>query len=97
MEKITIQSQKDTPNGWELDVVVGEGNDTSQHSVTVDKDYAASLNVGDSPVDKIVETSFEFLLAREPKSSILRSFSLDVIEEYFSEYKPVIKKMIEDK
>lgn len=97
MDKISIQSQKEIANGWELVVVVGEGNDTTHHTVTVDKDYADSLHVGDCPVEKIVETSFEFLLAREPKTSILRTFGLDVIEEYFSEYKPVIKKMIEDK
>jgi len=97
MDKITIQSQKETAAGWELDVVVGEGKDTTRHHVTVDKDYAASLNVGGSTVEMIVETSFEFLLAREPKTSILRTFSLDVIEDYFSEYKPVIKKMMEMK
>lgn len=95
MEKITIQSQKETATGWELEVAVGEGSNTTHHRVTVDRDYAASLNVGGSPVELIVETSFEFLLAREPKTSILSTFSLDVIEDYFSEYKPVIKKMIE--
>ncbi len=97
METITIQSQQETPNGWQLEVVVGEGNDTTHHNVSVDNEYLKMLDVDKFPVEKVIETSFEFLLAREPKTSILRSFSLDVIEDYFSEYKPVIKKMVEQK
>lgn len=34
----------------------------------------------------LVRRSFEFLLAREPKESILRSFELPVIGRYFPEY-----------
>jgi hypothetical protein len=33
-----------------------------------------------------VQSSFEFLLEREPPSSILKTFELSVIERYFPEY-----------
>jgi hypothetical protein len=35
---------------------------------------------------ELVRASFEFLLEREPATSILRRFSLDVIGDYFPEY-----------
>jgi hypothetical protein len=42
----------------------------------------------------LVEKSFEFLLEREPKESILSEFGIMVIAKYFPEYPDVIKKMI---
>ena len=41
---------------------------------------------GDDVPDRLVRASFDFLLAREPKESILRRFALSDIERYFSEY-----------
>ncbi len=37
-------------------------------------------------VRRSCEQSFEFLLEREPATSILRRFSLDVIGDYFPDY-----------
>jgi hypothetical protein len=42
----------------------------------------------------LVEKSFEFLLDRESNTSILRSFDLPVIAQYFPEYERVIKGML---
>jgi hypothetical protein len=39
-----------------------------------------------------VVKSFEFLLEREPNTSILRSFDLSVISQYFPEYENEIRK-----
>ena len=36
--------------------------------------------------EALIEASFHFLLAREPKESILGRFDLPVIERYFPEY-----------
>lgn len=41
---------------------------------------------GDEDLERVVRVSFEFLLEREPASSILPEFSLDVIARYFPEY-----------
>jgi len=38
--------------------------------------------------------SFEFLLAREPKESILPEFDLPLIGRYFSEYERELQRMI---
>jgi hypothetical protein len=37
-------------------------------------------------LERVVRASFEFLLEREPASSILPAFSLEVIGRYFPEY-----------
>lgn len=64
------------------------------HEVTVQADYALKLTAGKIENANLVKASFEFLLAREPNTSILRSFDLSVIARYFPEYENTIKKMI---
>jgi hypothetical protein len=41
-----------------------------------------------------VRRSFEFLLEREPKESILASFDLTVIARYFPEYESEIARRL---
>ena len=65
-------------------VEVHDGDVTTSHTVTVPGGLAASLGWTDDAA--LVKRSFEFLLAREPATSILRRFSLDVIGKYFPEY-----------
>ena len=38
----------------------------------------------------IIKKSFEFLLERESNESILRSFDLEEIENYFPEYNDIL-------
>lgn len=66
-------------------VEIQEGESSSSHTVTVS---AAALQRygGSVQPEVLVEKSFEFLLDREPKESILRTFDLPVIEQYFSDY-----------
>ena len=42
--------------------------------------------------DDLLRRSFEFLLAREPKASILGQFDLPVIGSYFPEYEAEITR-----
>jgi len=71
----------DTPT---FRVEVHDGDVTTSHTVTVPARLAASLGWADHAA--LVRGSFEFLLAREPSTSIMRRFSLDVIGNYFPEY-----------
>jgi hypothetical protein len=59
--------------------------DTS-HEVSVPVGFPASLGCGQVTPEQLVRASFEFLLEREPASSILRTFSLDIISQYFPDY-----------
>jgi hypothetical protein len=87
---ITVKKINDTT----FEVTV-EGRTVTAHKVTVTPVYYEELTGGKVSAEVLVEKSFEFLLAREPNTSILRSFDLPVIGRYFPEYKRVIVEMIE--
>lgn len=59
---------------------------TTTHTVNVQADYALKLTNGRLSKTELLKKSFEFLLQREPNTSILRSFDLSVISRYFPEY-----------
>ena len=71
-------------------VTVEEGGSRTEHAVTVQDDYYQKLTGGSITVEELVRKSFEFLLEREPKESILSSFDLPVIQRYFPNYERVI-------
>jgi hypothetical protein len=73
----------DSGDGWLAEVVVRDGKSTT-HRVRVSKTERERYGGGD--VADLVRRSFEFLLAREPNTSILREFDLSTIERYFPEY-----------
>lgn len=68
---------------WQVTV---SGDETTTHEVTVTADYYRKLTGGKVGVDALLAKSFEFLLARESNTSILRRFDLPVIGRYFPEY-----------
>jgi hypothetical protein len=65
-------------------------NSTTEHEITVDSAYASSLCHGELTTAVLIEKSFEFLLARESNTRILRRFDLSVIGRYFPEYETEI-------
>ncbi len=67
---------------------------TTTHTVTVTEDYWQKLTGGTTPPEKLIERSFEFLLEREPNTSILRTFDLPTIQHYFPEYERTIRTML---
>jgi hypothetical protein len=73
-------------------VTIDEGDGRTTHMVTVDPAYAGRLAA--VPREDLVRRSFEFLLEREPKEAILRSFDLSVIARYFPEYEAEIARRI---
>jgi hypothetical protein len=66
-------------------VEVSDSESVSRHSVAVSAEDLARWGRG-RPAEELVRRSFEFLLAREPKESILREFDLSVIRRYFPDY-----------
>ena len=73
--------------------VVTQGRHVTTHEVTVTPEDVARYAPGSTP-ERLLEASFEFLLEREPASSILSRFALPVIERYFSDYPRAIARMI---
>ncbi len=84
-----IQVQRSGDNTYR--VTVEEGGSSSAHSVTVQEDYYHKLTGGSITAEELVRRSFEFLLEREPKESILSNFDLQVIQRYFSNYEQTIR------
>lgn len=74
-------------------VTVDEGGSRSVHEVTVSADERARYAPG-VPAERLLEASFEFLLAREPKEAILSRFTLSTIERYFPEYGREIRGLV---
>jgi hypothetical protein len=63
----------------------------TSHQVSVPAGFPARLGCGHVEPGELIRASFEFLLEREPATSILREFSLDVISQYFSSYPEEIR------
>ncbi|HXE80288.1 MAG TPA: hypothetical protein VNK41_06035 [Vicinamibacterales bacterium] len=74
-------------------VTVEEGASRSIHDVTATAEHVRRYGA-DAPAEQLVEKSFEFLLEREPKESILSRFELPVIERYFPEYPREIRRKL---
>lgn len=82
-----------TPEGpREFEVGLGEGG--TSHRVTVPEDLMEELELSEGDLERVVRESFEFLLEREPASSILPEFSLEVISDYFPEYRQELARRL---
>ena len=82
-----------TGDGWECTVTVLDRGET-HHRVRVTRQDLARLDPGATDPVALVRASFDFLLEREPKESILREFDLTVIGRYFPDYETEIRHRI---
>jgi hypothetical protein len=73
-------------------VRVAEGDSESAHSVTLSGADWDRLGEGYPSPESLVQASFGFLLAREPKEQILASFDITEIARYFPEYERAISR-----
>jgi hypothetical protein len=78
----------------ECRVRVIEGRSESAHRVRLSEDDYQRLCGGKIEAAELIRRLFEFLLAREPKESILPDFDLAVIARYFPEYERELKRTI---
>src|ERR1017187_8755682 len=73
--------------------VVEKGSESTHHVSMKQADYAR-LTGGKIEPEELVRRSFEFLLEREPKESILSRFDLSVIGRYFPEFECEIERKL---
>ena len=78
----------------EFHVTVTEGTGRTVHRVTVPDACYEKLTGRRVIPGELVRISFEFLLAREPKESILQTFDLPVIGRYFPEFEREMKRRL---
>jgi hypothetical protein len=74
-------------------VVVKDADGRTFHDVTATNADLLRYG-GQSSPEQVIKASFEFLLEREPKESILHAFALPVIESYFPDYPAEIRKRL---
>jgi hypothetical protein len=75
-------------------VRVVEGASETSHRVTLKAEDCRRLAGEKAVPEELVRRSFEFLLEREPKESILARFDLPVIARYFPEYESEIARRL---
>ena len=76
----------------EYRVRIFEKGSESAHHVSMKQDDYIRLTDGKIEPEELLKLSFEFLLERESKESILPRFDLSVISRYFPEYEREIKR-----
>ena len=65
---------------------------TTTHEVTVTDQSLTDLTENKMTKTQLLKFSFNFLLDREPNTSILSSFDINVISKYFSDYKDEVRR-----
>lgn len=86
MADIKVSLVSDDNEEYTYDVEVNEGGSATEHRIVLTfEDYEALEEVYTDP-EELIKKSFEFLLEREPKESILGEFNLMDIGKNFPEY-----------
>jgi hypothetical protein len=75
-------------------VTVAEGASQTIHTVSLSAGYYEKLTERQVSEEVLIERSFEFLLERETKESILREFDLPLIGRYFPDYEKEISRLL---
>ena len=86
---MTISIKKQTEDVFLVTVADGV---TTIHKVTVTDDTLNDLTDNTLTKTELLEFSFNFLLDREPNTSILSSFDINVISKYFSDYRDEVRR-----
>lgn len=92
-EAAPVVSCQPNESGWQCSVTIGDDAGATTHEVSVDRDALADLAPGATP-EELVRISFEFLLQREPRESIMRNFELPIIGRFFGDYRDEIRRRL---
>ena len=84
---ISIKKRKD-----DVFVVTVADSITTTHTVTVTDQSLTDLTDNNVTKTQLLEFSLNFLLDREPNTSILSSFDINVISRYFSDYRDEVRR-----
>ena len=84
---ISINKQTD-----DVFVVAVADSIITTHTVTVTDQSLTDLTDNNVTKTQLLEFAFNFLLEREPNTSILLSFDINVISKYFSDYRDEVRR-----
>ena len=83
-----IKIKELSPNAFDVTIY---SNTETNHQVTISDNFVTEYQIKNLTKKEIIEQSFIFLLERESNTSILRKFDIEVIGNYFPEYKKLFK------
>ncbi len=86
MAEITVERRDVERFLSRFDVVVTQDGTSSRHDVSLSAADFERLGGNYHSPEEFVRACFEFLLAREPKESILSAFDVSEIARYFPEF-----------
>ena len=92
MSEIDVQPDPDAVGTFVVTVTVAGGQ--TSHRVIVPESFSKLMLRGSRSLEDLVRVSFEFLLEREPKESIMKEFELTVISRYFPEYEDELRERL---
>jgi hypothetical protein len=93
MTPLTVRCQP-SGAGWTCAVTVGDDPGATHHEVDVSSAELERLHPGAQDPEALISAAFDFLLAREPRESILRRFELPVIGRYFPGWESEVRKRL---
>ncbi len=77
--------------GWRCHVVVGDDSAATEHDVELSASTLTDLAPGATP-EQLVRESFVYLLERESRESVMRSFEIPIIGRFFGDYPDEISR-----
>lgn len=92
MAEILVERTGEDERTLRLRVRVADAGTETRHDVTLSRADYERLGAPDPSPEDFVRRCFEFLLAREPKESILSRFDVSVIGRYFPEFEREIRE-----
>ena len=78
--------------GGDVFKVTISGPTKTEYKATMTDYHYKRLTASRVTKESLLEFSFKFLLKREPNTSILSSFDINVIQNYFGEYEAEVKR-----
>ena len=78
----------------EYGVEVEEGNEVTGHKVRLNPTFLDDLLLSGVDGEQIVRQTIDFLLEREPATSILPEFSLEDVSRYFPEFPEELQRRL---
>ena len=94
MPTIEIGTETEGSNHWSYEVQVVDGEVRHDFRVTLGWSDYDLWSHGRVAPQRVVKAAFEFLLAREPVTSILPKFDCSVIRRYFTDVDRELPKLI---
>ncbi|MBU1015454.1 hypothetical protein KKI17_03445 [Patescibacteria group bacterium] len=93
MEPISVHQKREEAQGaWDFIVELGEESNLIGFLVHLDEAYWVALTGGKHSPENLVRKTFEFLLHKEDRNSVLREFDLREVSAHFPDYEEEIRK-----